>query len=83
MPAGDWLMPKDSIYGGWPQSGEIDLMETRGNRQLFHENTNLGVEQAGSTIHFGPSHSNKNHWPLFILRKTIRLDITKDSVFTD
>lgn len=22
-----WLMPQESVYGGWPQSGEIDVME--------------------------------------------------------
>ena len=25
-----WMMPENSIYGGWPQSGEIDIMEARG-----------------------------------------------------
>lgn len=23
-----WMMPLDSVYGGWPKSGEIDIMET-------------------------------------------------------
>jgi beta-glucanase (GH16 family) len=37
LPVGDWLwpaiwmMPEDSVYGTWPQSGEIDIMESRGN----------------------------------------------------
>jgi beta-glucanase (GH16 family) len=22
-----WMMPEDEVYGGWPQSGEIDIME--------------------------------------------------------
>lgn len=26
-----WLLPKHSIYGNWPASGEIDIMESRGN----------------------------------------------------
>ncbi len=25
--AAHWMMPSDSIYGGWPNSGEIDIME--------------------------------------------------------
>ena len=25
-----WMMPNDSTYGGWPHSGEIDIMEARG-----------------------------------------------------
>ncbi|HUI94047.1 MAG TPA: glycoside hydrolase family 16 protein [Chitinivibrionales bacterium] len=26
-----WMMPTDNAYGGWPQSGEIDIMEHVGN----------------------------------------------------
>ncbi len=37
-----WLMPQFSIYGGWPHSGEIDIMEFRGNR----------VNELLSTVHF-------------------------------
>jgi beta-glucanase (GH16 family) len=68
MPAGDWIwpalwmMPRYSVYGGWPRSGEIDLMELRGNRQLFSNGVNVGVEQAGHTMHFGPAW-NINGWP--------------------
>jgi beta-glucanase (GH16 family) len=25
-----WMMPADQAYGGWPASGEIDVLETRG-----------------------------------------------------
>jgi beta-glucanase (GH16 family) len=37
LPKGDWLwpaiwmMPQESVYGDWPRSGEIDIMEARGN----------------------------------------------------
>lgn len=70
MPAGDWLwpalwmMPKNSVYGHWPTSGEIDVMEMRGNRALFADGGHVGNEQAACTIHFGPSTTVKNHWPL-------------------
>lgn len=66
-PAGDWLwpalwmMPRFSVYGEWPRSGEIDVMEKRGNRLLFDGNTNVGAEQIGSTLHFGPT-SDFNGW---------------------
>lgn len=69
MPAGDWiwpalwLMPRYSVYGGWPTSGEIDLMESRGNRGLFNGDINVGVEQAGSTMHFGPTPGGGSAWP--------------------
>lgn len=27
-----WMMPENSVYGGWPASGEIDIMEAVGYR---------------------------------------------------
>lgn len=68
MPAGDWLwpalwmMPKMNAYGGWPSSGEIDIMEGRGNRRLFNGDVNVGTEQVGHTLHFGPRFDT-NGWP--------------------
>ena len=38
-----WMLPQDNKYGGWPCSGEIDVMEARGQEP----NKVLG------TIHFG------------------------------
>jgi beta-glucanase (GH16 family) len=43
------MMPTDEIYGGWPESGEIDIME------------NIGSEPSAvhGTLHFGkPSPNN-------------------------
>jgi len=37
-----WMMPVDDIFGGWPRSGEIDLMEARGSN----------TQQVFSTIHY-------------------------------
>lgn len=62
LPAGDWLwpalwmLPTASKYGIWPRSGEIDIVESRGNLNYVGENDRqLGAEQVGSTLHFGPS----------------------------
>lgn len=30
-----WMMPTDSVYGVWPKSGEIDIMEYVGNRKDY------------------------------------------------
>lgn len=52
-----WMMPEDSVYGGWPASGEIDIMENRGSNMT----SVLG------TIHFGglyPRH-DQSHGPAF------------------
>jgi len=43
-----WLMPVSSAYGGWPSSGEIDIMENLG------ANTRLDY----TTIHFGPGNQS-------------------------
>lgn len=58
IPTGDWLwpalwmLPKFNEYGPWPYSGEIDVMESRGNQNLSVDGTQIGVEQVGQTIHY-------------------------------
>lgn len=39
-----WMMPQNSVYGGWPRSGEIDIMELIG-----HE-----PNKVHGTVHYGP-----------------------------
>lgn len=39
-----WLLPQHNVHGGWPRSGEIDLMELVG-----HE-----ANKSHGTLHFGP-----------------------------
>jgi len=54
LPKGDylwpalWLLPRDSVYGGWAASGEIDIMEARG--QL--------TRKIESTLHHGSGWPN-------------------------
>jgi beta-glucanase (GH16 family) len=39
-----WMLPTENVYGGWPQSGEIDIMELVGHRpDVVH-----------GTVHYGP-----------------------------
>jgi len=58
LPRGDWLwpaiwmMPEESIYGVWPRSGEIDLMESRGNDPGYGAG---GRDFFSSALHWGPS----------------------------
>ena len=40
-----WMMPTDDVYGTWPRSGEIDIMELVGNRP----------NEVFGTIHYGSS----------------------------
>ncbi|KAF5554621.1 glycoside hydrolase family 16 [Fusarium mexicanum] len=56
LPSGDWMwpaiwmMPQDNVYGEWPRSGEIDIMESRGNDA---ETYPLGNNIVSSAMHWG------------------------------
>ncbi|KAJ9598214.1 hypothetical protein L9F63_011097 [Diploptera punctata] len=79
LPHGDWIwpaiwmLPKSSVYGDWPRSGEIDIMESRGNvGNLYDGNgVNQGSVLYGSTLHWGvdANHNNywRTHWEKFML----------------
>jgi beta-glucanase (GH16 family) len=45
-----WMMPRDSAYGGWPTSGEIDVLESQG------QNTKL----VQGSLHSGSSPGTQN-----------------------
>ncbi len=61
-----WMMPSASEYGEWPRSGEIDIMEYRGQRPT---NT-LG------TIHFGGS--RETHGQVGSPETTFPVDFSQD-----
>jgi beta-glucanase (GH16 family) len=46
-----WMLPTDEEFGGWPKSGEIDIMEIVGHQP----NTLHG------TVHYGPDWPNNQH----------------------
>jgi len=61
LPKGDWiwpamwLMPRYNKYGTWPASGEIDIVECRGNTNYLQTNApEGGIESWSSTLHWGP-----------------------------
>jgi len=64
LPVGDWLwpaiwmMPEDSVYGAWPASGEIDVMESRGNADGYPTG---GINAMSSTLHWGISSLNRTY----------------------
>ncbi|KAI9438525.1 glycoside hydrolase family 16 protein [Lactarius indigo] len=57
LPRGDWLWPAiwmsplSQVYGPWPLSGEIDIMEARGNGPSYPAQGNNFVR---STLAWGP-----------------------------
>ncbi|KAK7467309.1 hypothetical protein VKT23_004366 [Stygiomarasmius scandens] len=56
-PRGDWLwpaiwmLPEENTYGPWPQSGEIDIMEARGNLNTYGAQ---GLNFVRSSLNYGP-----------------------------
>lgn len=49
-----WMLPNDSVYGGWPASGEIDIMESL--------NPGIAKNEVHGTLHYGlpwPQWENK------------------------
>jgi beta-glucanase (GH16 family) len=69
LPVGDylwpaiWLLPKHNVYGGWPASGEIDIMESRGNGPSAAGVPFTGRDHFGSTLHWGKDFFG-NRFPL-------------------
>ncbi|PPJ58010.1 hypothetical protein CBER1_03850 [Cercospora berteroae] len=60
MPKGDWMwpaiwmLPTEDKYGPWPASGEIDIVETRGNNHSYKAGPGGGNNLATSALHWGP-----------------------------
>ncbi len=49
-----WMLPNDNVYGNWPASGEIDIMEAL--------NAGIGPHEVHGTLHYGlpwPQWENK------------------------
>lgn len=65
LPSGDWLwpaiwmLPVNDTYGPWPASGEIDILESRGNDHTYAQG---GDNIASSALHWGPDPANDAWW---------------------
>lgn len=60
-----WMLPTDEVYGGWPQSGEIDIMENVGHQP----------DVTHGTIHYGdPFPGNQNTGASFRLNSGVFAD---------
>lgn len=65
MPSGDWLwpaiwmLPVKDRYGEWPASGEIDILESRGNNYSYPLGGNNVVSSA---LHWGPDPDHDRWW---------------------
>ncbi|CAM9592098.1 unnamed protein product [Chrysoparadoxa australica] len=70
LPRGDWLwpalwaLPEHNAYGEWPASGEIDIMEARGNAPGYAAQMagiSGGYDSMSSAYHWGP-HYTLDRW---------------------
>ncbi|CAJ2504577.1 Uu.00g119710.m01.CDS01 [Anthostomella pinea] len=74
LPVGDWIwpaiwmMPVKDIYGPWPLSGEIDIMESRGNNYTYAQGGNNIVSSA---LHWGPNTANDAWWRTNVKREAL------------
>lgn len=74
LPAGDWLwpaiwmLPVENTYGPWPRSGEIDIMESRGNNYTYAQG---GNDIMSSAIHWGPNAANDGWWRNNVKRQAL------------
>lgn len=84
-----WMLPRDNHYGGWPRSGEIDLMESKGNAWTNEWGNDHGIRSIASTLHWGPDAGHncfqKTHGEKYLNQPdgwhgwhTYSLDWTKD-----
>ncbi|KAF8347469.1 glycoside hydrolase family 16 protein [Amanita rubescens] len=46
-----WMLPEKNIYGSWPSSGEIDIIEARGNGPSYPAQ---GSNFVRSSLNYGP-----------------------------
>lgn len=80
LPKGDWLwpaiwmMPEDSVYGQWPRSGEIDIMESRGNGGDYAEG---GRDWYYGSMHWGPTSKTDAYYKTTSAKKTRRGDYSQ------
>ncbi|KAJ3979322.1 concanavalin A-like lectin/glucanase domain-containing protein [Lentinula detonsa] len=76
-PTGDWLwpsiwmLPVNSTYGVWPLSGEIDIMEARGNSLNYPDQ---GANYVRSSLNYAPLASLLSQSSLYGWWFTKRLD---------
>lgn len=74
LPQGDWLwpaiwmMPVEDTYGTWPRSGEIDIMESRGNNHSYAQGGNNIISSA---LHWGPTTANDGWWRTNVKRPSL------------
>lgn len=74
MPTGDWIwpaiwmMPNNSVYGDWPKSGEIDIVESKGNPAT--QRSDQLANSVRSSLHWGAS-ADTDRWYMTTAIRTL------------
>ncbi|MFC6439460.1 glycoside hydrolase family 16 protein [Bowmanella sp. JS7-9] len=55
-----WMMPTDELYGGWPKSGEIDIMEAV-NLKAYAADLDAPETRIYGTLHYGSGPDAQGH----------------------
>ena len=82
LPQGDWLwpaiwmLPLNDAYGPWPKSGEIDIVESRGNNYTYAQG---GNNIMSSALHWGPNPANDGWWRTNVKRNALHTTFSKKS----
>jgi beta-glucanase (GH16 family) len=66
-----WMLPTESVYGGWPRSGEIDIMEYVGDKP----------KEVFGTIHYGHDYWRFNSQKIALEEGTFADDFHVFTVF--
>jgi beta-glucanase (GH16 family) len=69
------MMPVSPTYGAWPRSGEIDILESRGNDGGSYSD---GSDTASSSLHWGLDSITDMYWQTTSKHYARRTDYTKD-----
>jgi len=64
------MLPVEDTYGPWPSSGEIDIMESRGNNRSYAQGGNNIISSA---LHWGPDVANVSLFSHSLLLGTYRV----------
>ncbi|KPI39642.1 Beta-1,3-glucan-binding protein [Cyphellophora attinorum] len=81
LPQGDWLwpaiwmLPVNRKYGEWPSSGEIDILESRGNNHTYRQG---GNDIMSSALHWGPNPANDAWWRTNNKRNALHTTFSKN-----
>jgi beta-glucanase (GH16 family) len=68
-----WMMPQRSVFGGWPRSGEIDIVESRGNwihhvQGSLHSGNVWNQDNTQTKIFRFPKGQSTAQWHTYALR---------------